>query len=345
MPPTANLPDPMEPLETLRSSAGARIASVETIADLDALEVELIGRESPIGRARRGLGGIQDPDERRAHGKAINEIATEIGDAIEGRRATLATREERESLAADRVDVTLPGRRVEQGTAHLVQSTIDEIVDIFVSLGYTVADGPEAETGFYNFTALNIPETHPSRHESDTLYLDYGEGTGDDEVLLRTHTSPMQARYMETHEPPVYVVVPGKVFRADQIDATHLPVFHQIEGLAVDDSITFGDLKGTLAHFAREFFGRDTEVKFIPHYFPFTEPSAEMHAYTNGRWIELLGCGMVNPAVFEHVGYDPDTYTGFAFGMGAERMAMVRHGIDDLRALADPDLRILEQYR
>ncbi len=345
MMPTANLSDPMEPLESLRSTAGARIEAVASIAELDALEAELVGRNSPIGAARRGLGTIEDADERRDQGKAINDLATEVSAAIDARRATLAAIEEREALAADRVDVTLPGRPVRRGTSHLVQSTIDEIVDIFVSLGYTVADGPEAETGFYNFTALNIPETHPSRHESDTLYLDYGEGTGDEEVLLRTHTSPMQARYMETHEPPVYVVVPGKVFRADEIDATHLPVFHQIEGLAVDGSITFADLKGTLAHFAKEFFGRDTEVKFIPHYFPFTEPSAEMHAYTKGQWIELLGCGMVNPAVFEQVGYDPDVYTGFAFGMGAERMAMVRHGITDLRALADPDLRILEQYR
>lgn len=241
------------------------------------------------------------------------------------------------------MDVTLPGRRPPRGSHHLINQTIDEIVDIFVSLGYTVAAGPEAETEFYNFTALNIPETHPTRLESDTLYLDYGGSQ--EEVLLRTHTSPMQARYMEEHEPPVYVVVPGRAFRSDAIDATHSPVFHQIEGLAVDTNITFADLKGTLAQFARDFLGSDTKVKFIPHYFPFTEPSAEMHAYTNGRWLELMGCGMVNPAVFEHVGYDPSAVTGFAFGMGAERLAMVRHGITDLRALIDPDVRILEQYR
>ena len=235
-----------------------------------------------------------------------------------------------------------------RGTHHLITQTINEIVDIFVSLGYTMATGPEAETEFYNFTAMNIPKTHPSRLESDTLYLDYGDEEG--EVLLRTHTSPMQARYMEQHDPPVYVVVPGKVFRADATDATHSPVFHQIEGLAVDENITFADLKGTLAAFAKEFFGRDTKVKFIPHYFPFTEPSAEMHAYSNGRWIELLGCGMVNPAVFEHVGYDPEKVTGFAFGMGPERLAIIRHGItdaqgnNDLRPLLDPDHRILGQY-
>jgi phenylalanyl-tRNA synthetase alpha chain len=244
---------------------------------------------------------------------------------------------------ADAVDVTLPGRRPRRGTHHVIRKTMDEIVDIFVGLGYTVATGPEAETEFYNFTALNIPETHPSRLESDTIYLDYGDK--DEEILLRTHTSPMQARYMEEHDPPTYVVVPGKVFRADAVDATHSPVFHQLEGLAVDEGITFGDLKGTLASFAKQYFGSSTKVKFIPHYFPFTEPSAEMHAYTNGQWMELLGCGMVDPEVFNHVGYDPEKFTGFAFGMGMERIAMVRHGITDLRALLDPDRRVLEQYR
>ncbi len=333
----------MEPLHYLLANAPAQIDATESLADLDALEAELIGKGSPIAQARRGLGAINDPEERRDTGRAINDIASRLTDLLTLRRSELATAEESASLAADRVDVTLPGRRPRRGTHHLITQTIDEIVDIFVGLGYTVAKGPEAETEFYNFTALNIPETHPSRLESDTLYLDYGDR--DEEILLRTHTSPMQARYMEKHDPPVYIVVPGKVFRADAIDATHSPVFHQVEGLAVDDSITFADLKGTLAEFARQFFGGDTKVKFIPHYFPFTEPSAEMHAFTNGRWIELLGCGMVNPAVFEQVGYDPEILSGFAFGMGAERMAMVRHGITDLRALIDPDERILEQYR
>ena len=340
---TTNLPESMEPLEELRDSAPVRIDSATSIAELDQVENDLVGRTSPIAAARRGLGSITDGAERGRTGKAINDVAVEIQDLIDAKRGSLAAVEQAAHLATDAVDVTLPGRMPTRGTHHLVQSTMDEIVDIFVSLGYSVATGPEAETSFYNFDALNIPETHPSRLESDTLYLDYGDG--EEEVLLRTHTSPMQARYMEEHDPPTYVVVPGRVFRADAVDATHAPVFHQIEGLAVDDGITLGDLKGTLAAFAREFFGPDTEVKFIPHYFPFTEPSAEMHAFTNGRWIELLGCGMVNPAVFEHVGYDPEAVTGFAFGMGAERMAMVRHGITDLRTLLDPDRRVLEQYR
>ena len=220
---------------------------------------------------------------------------------------------------------------------------MNEIVDIFTSIGYTVAKGPEAETEFYNFTALNIPYTHPARLESDTLYLDYGESQ--EEILLRTHTSPMQARHMEEHDPPVYVVVPGRVFRRDPLDPTHSPVFHQVEGLAVDENITLADLKGTLAYFAKEIFGASTKVRFQPDHFPFTEPSAQMHAYALGGWIELLGCGMVHPAVFEHVGYDPDKVTGFAFGMGADRVAMVRHGITDLRYLFDPDVRVLRQFR
>jgi len=333
----------MTDLQQLRDATPAAIAAAATIAEIDEIEARSTGRDSPIAQARRHLGNIEDPDDRRETGRAINDIATELSALIDQRRHELSVAEEERALRADRVDVTLPGRVPPRGTHHLITQTTNEIVDIFVGLGYTVETGPEAETEFYNFTALNIPETHPSRFESDTLYLDYGEAEQD--VLLRTHTSPMQARYMEQNDPPVYVVVPGKVFRADEVDATHSPVFHQVEGLAVDDSISFADLKGTLASFARQFFGADTKVKFIPHYFPFTEPSAEMHAYTKGRWIELLGCGMVNPAVFEHVGYDPRTVTGFAFGMGVERMAMVRHGITDLRALIDPDQRILEQYR
>ncbi|MGI9665630.1 MAG: phenylalanine--tRNA ligase subunit alpha [Acidimicrobiia bacterium] len=333
----------MDPLEQIADTIPARIEAATTVAELEAIEAESVGRSSAIAEARRGLGAIKDADERRSEGQRINAIATSLTESIEARRLVLAAEELDSSLRSDAVDVTLPGRIPSRGTHHIIQQTMDEIVDIFVSLGYTVATGPEAETEFYNFTALNIPATHPSRMESDTLYLDYGEA--EEEILLRTHTSPMQARYMEDHDPPVYVVVPGKVFRSDNVDATHSPVFHQIEGLAVDTSITFADLKGTLAEFARRYLGADTKVKFIPHYFPFTEPSAEMHAYTNGEWIELLGCGMVNPAVFEHVGYDSGALSGFAFGMGAERMAMVRHGITDLRALIDADVRVLEQYR
>jgi len=333
----------MTSIEQLKQDAPQRIDSAATIAELAEIENETVGKKSPINEARRGLGAIKDPAERGAAGKAINDVAVDLNARIATRREALEVAEVNERLSSESVDVTLPGRIPQRGTHHIIQQTIDEIVDIFIGLGYQMVQGPEAETDFYNFTALNFHETHPSRLESDTLYLDYGDTEGD--VLLRTHTSPMQARHMEQNKPPVYIVVPGKVFRSDAIDATHLPVFHQIEGLAVDDNITFADLKGTLAEFTRQFFGKDTKVKFIPHYFPFTEPSAEMHAYTQGQWIELIGCGMVNPAVFEHVGYDPKTLSGFAFGMGADRMAMVRHGITDLRTMIDPDVRTLEQYR
>ncbi|MYF84607.1 MAG: phenylalanine--tRNA ligase subunit alpha, partial [Acidimicrobiia bacterium] len=215
-------------------------------------------------------------------------------------------------------------------------------------IGYEVAEGPELELAWYNFDALNTPPTHPSRFEADAMYVepfDDRERSGPDELLLRTQTSPMQARFMEKNPPPVYVVVPGRVFRTDTWDATHSPVFHQIEGLAVDSDITFGDLKGTLAYFAREFFGVSARTRFVPHFFPFTEPSAEMLVWFNDEWLEMLGCGMVDPNVFEAVGYDPAEVTGFAFGMGVERLAMVRHGITDIRHFYDSDLRVLGQFR
>lgn len=328
-------------LEALASDAPAVIAAAASTEELAGIEADVTGKRSPIAAARRLLGTIEH-DQRREVGILIKGIADALQDGIDARGDELRDAEETAALEAESVDVTLPGRAPSIGTHHIIQQVIDEVVDIFVSLGFTVARGPEAETSFYNFTALNIPETHPSRLETDTLYLDYGDDA--EGVLLRTHTSPMQARYMELHQPPVYVVVPGKVFRADPLDTTHSPVFHQVEGLAVDTNITFGDLKGTLEMFARELLGKDTKVKFIPHYFPFTEPSAEMHAYSNGKWIELLGCGMVNPAVFENVGYDPAAVTGFAFGMGVERLAMVRHGVGDLRHILENDVRVQRQF-
>ena len=339
-----NLPPPMDPrqqIAALRASAPARIEAAGSLAELAVIEAEMTGRSSLLAEARRALATVPEPD-RPEIGRVINEAAAQVRALIESRRSRLAAPEREAALAAEAVDVTLPGRVPHRGTTHLVQQVMDEVVDIFVALGYTVAVGPEAETEFYNFTAMNMPYTHPARLEQDTFYLDYGDDP--EEILLRTHTSPMQARYMEQHQPPVHVVVPGRVFRRDS-DSTHTPVFHQIEGLAVDEDVSMADLKGTLAHFARQFFGPTTEVKFTPDHFPFTEPSAQMQAYADGRWLELLGCGMVNPAVFEHVGYDPNRYTGFAFGMGAERLAMVRHGIADIRSLYDPDIRTLDQFR
>ena len=343
----------MEELERLRREAPARIEAASGLEELDRLEAELVGRRSVIAGIRRSLGTLS-PEERRRVGSLVNEVAQELSARLAARRRELEEEAEALLLAEERVDVTLPGRRPPRGTEHLITQTLDEVVDIFVSLGYTVATGPEVETDWYNFTALNIPETHPARLETDTLYVEYGDRT--EGVLLRTHTSPMQARYMQAHPPPVYVVVPGRCFRRDTPDPTHSPVFHQVEGLAVDEDLTMADLKGTLAYFAREFFGPDRRVRLLPSFFPFTEPSAEMavscfacegsgcRVCGQTGWIELLGCGMVHPNVFLAVGYDPGKVTGFAFGMGPERLAMVRHGISRISHFYENDLRVLEQF-
>jgi phenylalanyl-tRNA synthetase alpha chain len=315
-------------LRRIIDDAPARIAEAESLDALQALADDLLGRSSVIAEARRSLGTL-DAESRRSLGLLVNEASAVLTPAVEARRQELERVESAARLAAEAVDVTLPGRRAIPGTEHVIRRVMDEIVEVFVSLGYTVATGPEAETEWYNFTALNFKQDHPARAETDSLYLEYGDTP--EGVLLRTHTSPMQARYMEQHPPPVHVVVPGRVFRRDPLDPTHSPVFHQVEGLAVDTDITFADLKGTLAHFAREMFGSGTKVKFLPHYFPFTEPSAEMHVLYRGAWLEILGY--------------PGEVTGFAFGLGADRVAMVRHGVTDIRHLFDPDLRILGQFR
>ncbi len=342
-------------LEELRTSALAHIAAADTLDALLGVESGTIGRDSPVAEARRALGGLP-AEERRDAGRAINDVAQALQTAVAERRAVLEAKAQAARIEAEAIDVTLDYLRLPVGSLHLIQQVIDEVSDIFIGLGYHVAEGPEAELAWYNFDALNTPPDHPGRLESDTMYLDYGEP--EDEMLLRAHTSPIQARYMEQHDPPVYIVAPGKAFRNDTIDASHLPVFHQIEGLAVDENITFSDLKGTLAEFARQYFGAKTTVRMRPHYFPFTEPSAELdvscfncdggssacRVCKGSGWLEMLGCGMVDPNVFLAVGYDPAEVTGFAFGMGVERLAMVRHGIDSIRHFVDNDLRFLQQF-
>ena len=358
MNPTTNETDRMELAETLEQLKQDTLARLEATADLealDAVEADAVGRESPIAAARRGLGRME-AEQRRDAGRMINEIAKEIEAAVALRREELASEARAAAIAAEGIDVTIDYVSVPSGRIHLVQQVIDEVCDIFIGLGYHIAEGPEAETAWYNFDALNTPPNHPARLESDTMYVDYGRP--EDEMLLRTHTSPVQARYMEQNEPPVYIVAPGKTYRNDTVDATHLPVFYQIEGLAVDEAITFSDLKGTLAEFARQFFGPTTRIRLRPHFFPFTEPSAELdvscfncdggesscRVCKGVGWLEMLGCGMVDPRVFEAVGYDPAAVTGFAFGMGVERLAMVRHGIDSIRHFIDNDVRFLEQF-
>jgi len=353
----------MERLEHALATAPERLEAAATLDELDALEAELIGKRSVLSEMQRSIGTLP-PEEKPRVGQAVTEARRRLTDLLSTRRSVLERIAADALLEQDRVDVTLERATIARGTLHLIQQTIDEVCAIFVGLGYDVAEGPEAETGWHNFDALNTPPTHPARAESDTMYLDYGqEGDSDEalpgtESLLRTQTSPMQVRWMQAHRPPVHVVVPGKVFRTDTIDASHLPVFHQIEGLVVDTGIVFSDLRGTLAHFAREFFGPATTVRLRPHFFPFTEPSAELDvscfACDGGEagcrvcggagWIEMLGCGMVDPNVLEAVEYDPAALTGFAFGMGVERLAMVRHDIHNIRHFIDNDLRFLTQF-
>jgi phenylalanyl-tRNA synthetase alpha chain len=346
----------MDQLDEIVRGAPARVSAVRDINELEAIEAELIGKRSVLAALQRGLGSLA-PEDKPAAGRRLHETRSVLTDLIEQRRAALEMVAADRLLAGDAVDVSLRRMELQWGSAHLIQQTIDEVCEIFVGLGYDVAEGPEAELGWYNFDALNTPATHPARAESDTLYLDYPAPDGD-EVLLRTQTSPMQARWMEERQPPVAVVVPGKVYRADALDASHLPVFHQIEGLAVDEGIVFSDLKGILGHFARAFFGEKTRVRFRPHFFPFTEPSAELDVSCfvcdggvagcrvcgGAGWLEMLGCGMVDPNVFLAVGYDPEAVTGFAFGMGVERLAMVRHGINDIRHFIENDVRFLSQF-
>lgn len=347
--------DPTRTLDEVLALAPDTVGSAASLDELEQAENGLLGRSSTIGDVRRGMASIP-AEQRPAVGAKLNEVTAAIQELIGARRAEIESVGEADQLEGERIDVTLETVVFPRGSLHLLQQTMDEVVDIFVGLGYRVESGPEAELAWYNFDALNTPPTHPARLESDTMYLDWGDPS--DEVLLRTHTSPVQARYMESHEPPVYIVVPGRAYRTDTVDATHLPVFHQIEGLAVDRGLTLGDLRGTLLHFAREFFGSKTEVRLRPSFFPFTEPSAELDVSCfacdggepgcrvcgGGGWLEMLGCGMVDPNVLETAGYDPSELTGFAFGVGVERLAMVRHGIQSIKHFVDNDIRFLGQF-
>jgi phenylalanyl-tRNA synthetase alpha chain len=336
-----------EIVEQARGSVLAQINTASSLADLQAAEVAAFGRNASMSEVKRRLGAAS-PDERKEIGRLLNEVRVEA--ALAEARAKLEAIEETAAALRDRIDVTLPGRRRPPGHPHPTTMIMDRIVDVFVGMGYKVAEGPEVETISYNFEALNFPPDHPAHTMHDTLYI-AGAPT-----LLRTHTSPVQIRTMERQPPPVYVVVPGRCYRRDPFDATHSPMFHQIEGLAVDRGISLADLKGTLLEFARAIFGPDQEIRMRPSYFPFTEPSAEVDAKCvscGGRgcgacgrsgWMELLGCGMVHPQVLRNVGYDPKVYSGFAFGMGPDRIAMRAWDIPDIRMLFENDLRFLERF-
>jgi phenylalanyl-tRNA synthetase alpha chain len=347
-----NAQEAIRTLEEERERGLALIAGCETREDLERAEVAVLGRKAPVSRIQRSLGELP-PDDRPGVGKLVNEVFEAFRAAIAERTEAIRARAERALAEEERLDVSLPGRRPRLGSLHPLAATEYEIVDVFTRMGYRVVDGPEVETDWYNFTALNIPPDHPARTEKDTVYLDVPER---DDLLLRTETSAMQIRTMERQDPPVYVIAPGRVYRQETPDATHTPVFHQVEGLAVDEGLTFADMKGTLLAFARAMFGEETRVRLTPDYFPFVEPGAQLAVscfLCGGEgcatdkqtgWIELLGCGMVHPNVLRNVGYDPERYTGFAFGMGVERVALLRYGVPDIRLFYEGDVRFLEQF-
>ncbi|HLB62529.1 MAG TPA: phenylalanine--tRNA ligase subunit alpha [Actinomycetota bacterium] len=341
-------PEALAILEKERARGRELISHAGSLGALREAEVAVLGRKSRYSEVQRSLGSFVEGD-RRAVGRLANEVRAALEEAIGGRRAELEQESRGALLDADGMDVTLPGRGLRRGSLHPLTLVEDRIIEIFTRMGYRVAEGPEIEDDWHNFEALNIPPDHPARTMKDSLYLDVPG------LLLRTETSAVQIRTMESQEPPVYVVAPGRVFRRETPDATHSPMFHQVEGLAVDERISFADLKGTLEAFARSMFGPDQQVRLNPTYFPFVEPGAEVevscfHCGGTGcpvcgnGWLELLGAGMVHPRVLENCGYDAERYTGFAFGLGIERVAMVRYGVSDLRAFFDGDVRFLRQF-
>jgi phenylalanyl-tRNA synthetase alpha chain len=337
-------------LEKLRSSALGEISSAETAAGLEALRVKYLGKKGGITAILRQMGSL-GAEERPAAGALANSVRADIESALGARMKELESAALSEKLLREKIDVTAPGKRSEPGRRHPMSIVLDETREIFMSMGFTVAEGPEVELSLYDFDKLNIPPNHTVREWSDTFYI-----TEDESVHLRCQTSPVQARYMEAHRPPIRIISPGRVFRRDEVDASHSPMFHQIEGLVVDRGITFGDLKGTLDALLKRLYGTGTEARFRPHHFPFTEPSCEvdMRCFACGGagcrvckgegWIELLGAGMVHPKVLAGAGIDPGEYSGFAFGVGVERMTMLRYGIDDMRLLYENDLRFLGQF-
>lgn len=335
-------------LERIRMEAETEIQNASDIQVLEETRIKYLGKKGIITSALKSIGELPK-EERPAAGVKINAVKVVIEESLNHRLKELEEKELEERLKKEYIDITVPGRKPELGHLHPLTIVREEITEIFLGLGFSIAEGPEIEYDYYNFEALNIPRDHPARDIQDTFYIN-------DNIVLRTHTSPVQVRTMERQKPPIRVIVPGRVYRSDDIDATHSPVFHQIEGLVVDRNVTMGDLKGVLSLFAKQLFGEDTKTKFRPHYFPFTEPSAEMDVTCmacKGRgcrvcggtgWIEILGSGMVHPKVLSMSGIDPQEYSGFAFGMGLDRIAMLKYGIDDLRLFFENDIRFIRQF-
>jgi len=326
----------MEQLQHILDQALQQFAVISDEAELERVKARYLGKDGSLTALLKNLGKLS-ADERPAAGARINQVKQAIEAALQQRRDALQQNQLTQKLAAESLDVTLPGRGSGVGGLHPVTRTLQRVEQLFHSLGFAVTSGPEIERDFYNFTALNIPENHPARAMHDTFYIDA-------QHVLRTHTSPVQVRYMETNQPPLKIISPGRVYRVDS-DATHSPMFHQVEGLWVDEQISFANLKGVMQDFLQRFFERnDLQVRFRPSFFPFTEPSAEIDMSWNGGWLEIGGCGMVHPNVLQHVKIDSEKYLGFAFGLGVERLAMLRYGVNDLRLFYESDLRFLKQF-
>jgi phenylalanyl-tRNA synthetase alpha chain len=326
----------MENLDTLISSALNQLAQIDNAVELEQVKARYLGKAGSLTDLLKGLGKLP-PEQRPEMGNRINHAKQTIESAIASKRDALAAQQLNQRLAEEALDVTLPGRGLGKGSIHPITHTLERIEKLFRSLGFAVADGPEIETDFHNFTALNTPENHPARSMHDTFYVEDG-------LLLRTHTSPIQIRYMQNNKPPIKIIAPGRVYRVDS-DATHSPMFYQVEGLWIDEQISFADLKGVIADFLKRFFERDDlKVRFRPSFFPFTEPSAEIDILGENGWLEVAGCGMVHPNVLKQVNIDSEKYLGFAFGMGADRLTMLRYGINDLRLFYQNDLNFLKQF-
>ncbi len=322
--------------DAILTAALEQIDGATDLATLEDVRIATVGRSAPLPLALRAVGELP-PEQRGEAGKRLNQVRQQLEARLMERQSELERLALEDTLANDRVDVTLPGRAMPHGGLHVLTQTRREIEQIFLDMGYAIAEGPEVETEFNNFTALNIPDDHPAKADSDTLWVSDG-------VLLRTHTSPVQVRVMQSQQPPVAVICPGRVYRRDTQDATHSPIFHQVEGLLIDEGITLAHLKGTLDHLTKRLFGADREIRLRSGFFPFTEPSVELDVSWGDGWMEILGAGMVDPNVLEQVGYDSTKVTGFAFGMGIERIAMLRYGIPDIRMLFDNDVRFLSQF-
>lgn len=335
-------------LETIEKNAFAELESAADLKEIDGIRVKYLGKKGELTNILKQMGKLS-AEERPVIGQLANQIRADIEEKIEAQKSALEAKLLDQQLAGETIDVTMPGKKQELGKKHPLTLVSDEIKEIFMGMGFDIAQGPEVELDYYNFEALNIPKDHPARDTQDTFYIS-------DNVLLRTQTSPVQIRAMEERRPPIRIIAPGRVYRSDAVDATHSPLFHQIEGLLIDKGITMADLKGTLEVFVKRLYGEDSVVRFRPHHFPFTEPSAELdvmcfNCHGEGcrlckgeGWIEILGCGMVHPKVLQNGGIDPEVYSGFAFGMGLERIVMRRFNIDDLRLFYENDIRFLDQF-